>query len=84
MDGPPPPVDDEHAFFAWYLDGGVQFDHIASWWEHHGEPNVLFVHYDDMKADLDGEMRRVAAFLDIPVDETRWADQVARLHVRRA
>ena len=54
MDGPPPPVDDEHTFFAWYVDGGFQFDHIASWWEHRDDPNVLFVHYDDMKADLDG------------------------------
>ena len=34
---------------------------------------MLFVHYDDMKADLDGEMRRVAAFLDIPVDEAALA-----------
>ena len=77
MDGPPPPVDDEHEFFAWYIDGGVQFDHIASWWEHRDDPNVLFVHYDDLKADLDGQMRRVSAFLDIPVDESTWADQVA-------
>ncbi len=29
------------------------------------EPNLLFVHYNDLKADLGGEMRRVAAFLDI-------------------
>ena len=38
---------------------------------------MLFVHYNDMKADLDGEMRRVADFLGIPVDESRWAEQVA-------
>jgi aryl sulfotransferase len=25
-----------------------------------------------LKADLDGEMRRISAFLDIPVDEARW------------
>jgi aryl sulfotransferase len=30
-----------------------------------------------MQADLDGQMRRVAAFLDVPVDETRWPAQVA-------
>jgi aryl sulfotransferase len=77
MDVPPPPVDDEHEFFAWYLDHGMQLSHLASWWRYHDDPNVLFVHYDDMKADLDGEMRRVSAFLDITVDEARWADQVA-------
>jgi aryl sulfotransferase len=77
MDGPPPPVDDQHEFFSWYIEGGFQLEHIASWWKHHGEPNVLYVHYDDMKADLDGQMRRVAAFLDIPVEEDRWPDHVA-------
>ncbi|MCF8503669.1 MAG: sulfotransferase domain-containing protein [Caulobacter sp.] len=30
-----------------------------------------------MKADLDGEMRRIAAFLGIPVDEAIWPDLVA-------
>jgi aryl sulfotransferase len=77
MDGPPPPIDDAHAFFAWYLAGGFQFEHIASWWEHRDDPNVLFVHYDDLKADLDGQMRRVAGFLDVPVDPSTWAEQVA-------
>ena len=77
MDGGPPPVEDEHEFFAWYLAGGMQFGHIASWWPYHDAPNVLFVHYDDMKADLDAAMRRVSGFLDIPVDETRWPRQVA-------
>jgi aryl sulfotransferase len=75
--GGPPPTDDTHAFFRWYLDNSGQFEHLAGYWAHRDEPNVLFVHYDDMKADLDGEMRRVSAFLDIPVDGTRWADQVA-------
>ena len=53
-----------HEFFAWWLDEAILFDHVASFWAHRDEPNVLFVHYDDMKADLEGEMRRVAAFLE--------------------
>ncbi|HWA60259.1 MAG TPA: sulfotransferase domain-containing protein, partial [Caulobacteraceae bacterium] len=28
-------------------------------------PNLLFVHYDDLKADLPGEMRRISDFLEI-------------------
>jgi hypothetical protein len=37
-----------------------------------GEVDVLLVHYTDLQADLDGEMRRVAAALGIAVDEDRW------------
>ncbi|MCH8808103.1 MAG: sulfotransferase domain-containing protein [Planctomycetes bacterium] len=34
--------------------------------------NILFVHFNDLKADIEGEMRRVAAFLDIAVPEAAW------------
>jgi len=30
------------------------------------------VHFADLKRDMPGEMRRMAAFLGIPIDETRW------------
>ncbi len=75
--GGPPPTHDTHEFFRWYLDNAGQFEHLASYWEHRDDANVLFVHYDDLKADLGGEMRHVAAFLDVPVEETRWSEQVA-------
>ena len=78
MDGPPP-VDDVHEFFAWCM---TRTRCGSSTWRRsgatHGEPNVLFVHFNDMKADLDGQMRRVAAFLDIDVDEERWPELVDR------
>jgi len=74
----PPPVDDVHEFFTWCTDNPMWFEHVASFWSHSGEPNVLFVHFNDMKADLDAQMRRVAAFLDIEVDEERWPDVVNR------
>lgn len=74
-----PPVDDVHEFFAWCMDENpIWFEHVASFWSHLGEPNVLFVHFNDMKADLDAQMRRVAAFLDIEVDDQRWSEQVDR------
>jgi aryl sulfotransferase len=34
------------------------------------------VHYADMKRDLEGEMRRVADFLDIAVSEQLWPELV--------
>lgn len=35
-------------------------------------PNVLFVHYADLKAELATEIRRIAASCDIEVDEGAW------------
>lgn len=43
-----------------------------TYWEARDEPNVLLVHYNDLKKDLEGEMRRIADFLDIEVDEDLW------------
>ncbi len=61
--------------FPWEQDGWPAVSHHAhlnTWWRHRGLENILFVHFNDLLADLDGEMRRIAAFLDIPVDEGAW------------
>jgi aryl sulfotransferase len=67
-----PPVDDVHAFYAWWIEERILFDHVATFWSHRDELNVLFVHYNDMLADLEGSMREVAAFLGIEIDDARW------------
>ena len=33
---------------------------------------MLLVHFADLKADMPGQIRRIADFLDIAVDEDRW------------
>ena len=48
-----------------------------SWWAERKRPNVLLVHYNDMKADLGGEMRRIAGFLDIEISEDIWPGLIA-------
>lgn len=53
------------------------FELERGYWAHRRRSNFLLVHYTDLKRDLDGEMRRVAAFLDIEVDEARWPALVA-------
>lgn len=66
--------------FPWESDGwpmGSPTHHLRSWWEHRHEPNVLFLHYQDLLDDLDGQMRRVGAFLGTPVDEAIWPGLVA-------
>ena len=46
--------------------------HLCDAWARRGEPNVLLVHYEDLQADLEGEMRRIAAWLGSAVAEDRW------------
>ena len=50
--------------------------HLAGAWTLRTEPNVVLVHYDDLRADLGGEMRRLADRLGIAVPEEIWPDLV--------
>jgi aryl sulfotransferase len=76
---PPAPVPaDIHDFFASWLADGALFHFVASYWQLRAEPNVLFMHYDDLKADLPAAMRRVADFLGIALDDAAWPGVVAR------
>jgi aryl sulfotransferase len=84
--GPPfplPPADLHTAFDAWIDQGGFPWEHdgypfwshlahAQSWWDYRHLENMLFVHFNDLLADLDGEMRRVSAYLEIPVNEALW------------
>jgi len=46
--------------------------HLSDAWARRHEPNVLLVHYDDLSADLAGQMRRLAGRLGITVPEQAW------------
>lgn len=77
--GPPiePPPDDIRQYWRdWLERDGHPFwpfwENIRSWWEIRDLPNVLFVHFAAMKSDMAGQIRRIAAFLDIPIDESGW------------
>jgi aryl sulfotransferase len=35
-------------------------------------PNCLLLHFSELKADLPGSIRRIAAFLDVTIDEARF------------
>ena len=45
---------------------------MRTWWAIRQLPNVYFIHFAALKADLPGEMRKLARFLAIPIDERRW------------
>ncbi|MGB9142489.1 MAG: sulfotransferase domain-containing protein, partial [Aestuariivirga sp.] len=48
------------------------FDMEGTYWEERNRSNLLLVHYSDLKADLEGETRRIATFLNIKVAEDTW------------
>jgi hypothetical protein len=50
--------------------------HLQTFWEARERQNVVLLHYDDLKADLAGQMRRLAARLSIFVAEERWSELV--------
>ena len=69
---------DYRAYFNEWLAENNFFDVVGSYWAKRSEPNLLFAHYNDLKADLGGEMRRVARFLDIDVPESKWPAAIER------
>ena len=63
-------------FNTWIEKDGYPFwsfwENVSGWWAIRHLPNILVVHFENLKRDMPGEIRRIAAFLDIPIDETRW------------
>jgi len=77
--GPPidrPDPDIRRYFRTWLEQDGYPiwslWENVASWWAARHLPNVMLVHFNALKADLPGEMRRIAAFLDIEVPPAKW------------
>lgn len=50
------------------------FDIERSFWSERARPNLHLVHYNDLKADLGAEMKRIAAFLGISVSDAVWPE----------
>jgi len=79
--GPPigkPPEDIREYFREWLEKDGFPFwsfwENARSWWEVRHLPNVMFLHFDELKEDMPGRIRAIAEFLSIPIDEKKWED----------
>jgi len=81
----PPPLPDDFnerfklwmtvGAFDWEQDGvpfWSHFRHAQTFWDFRHLPNMHFLHYADLKADLGGEMRRLASKLGIEIAEEKW------------
>ncbi|MDZ7268841.1 MAG: sulfotransferase domain-containing protein [candidate division KSB1 bacterium] len=67
---------DFSAFFDLFLRGRVQygswFKHVAGWATQKHQPNVLWLRYEDLLADLEGNLRRIADFCGLTIAPERW------------
>ncbi len=66
-------------WFDWERDGWPFWSHLGvtqSWWNYRHLPNVLVLHFADMKRDLAGSVGRVADFLGIEVTPERLGQVV--------
>ncbi len=89
-DLPPPPErsDDPRERTLQWLDDETEYGspggtaslrmlvhHARTFWDRRDRPNVHLFHYSDLRRDLDGQMRRVAHALGIPLPQD-WDDVV--------
>jgi aryl sulfotransferase len=66
-------------WFEWESEGWPMWSnlhHTQTYWDHRQLPNFLFLHYADMLADLEGAVRRIAAFAGISVSDAAVARTV--------
>ena len=79
---PPRPDGERDRFWQWVDDEtpSTQIgsslrrtaEHLQAFWDAVDDLDVVVLHYDDLKADLEGKMRELAARLSIEVDEGQW------------
>jgi aryl sulfotransferase len=82
--GPPierPSGDIVQYFNEWLEQDGYPiwsfWENIRTWWEIRDQPNVQLIHFEALKQNMPGEIRRIADFLNIEIDESRW-DSILR------
>ena len=61
-------------FLSGKIPYGSWFKHASAWTANRNKLNMLVVHYEDLIADLEGEVRRLAAFCGMPIAEENLAN----------
>jgi hypothetical protein len=82
---PEPLATERERFWAWIGDAtpisqvlglSSHLHHLSTFFEARERPNVILLHYGDLKADLEGQMRGLASRLGIRIPEERWPELV--------
>lgn len=81
----PPPLhelSDRERFWRWVEDDTPPeqvsssllrtLRHIESFWNVRDTANVVLLHYEDLRTDLEGQMRALAARIGIDITDDRW------------
>ena len=66
-------------WFEWESEGypfWSNMRHVQTWWDQRHLANLLFVHYNHLKSDPHGQVRRIAKFLDIEITDERIDETV--------
>jgi hypothetical protein len=71
--GAVPIADFAQAWMARTSGGSGYWNHLLSWWGERDNPNVLLLSYEQMSAEPQATVRRVAAFSGLPVDDELMA-----------
>jgi len=81
--GPPigQPESEPSAYFEnWLVNDGAPFwsfwESVLTWWEAKHLPNVMLIHFADLKANTEDQIRKIADFLDIQINEDTINDIV--------
>lgn len=72
-----PCTDDAREYFLkWLDDEGFPcwsfWENIRTWWAARDLENVLLIHFNDLKADPEREIRAIGEFLEIETAEEKW------------
>lgn len=77
--GPPierPPESIIQYYHEWIDKDGFPWwpfwENIRSWWNISDLSNVYLLHFANLKRDLAGEIRKIAEFIETPIDESQW------------
>ena len=65
----------------WEVDGYPYWSHLRhalTFWEYRHLPNIMMLHFNDLIAGLDGEMKKISDFLQIEVPAESWEGVVER------
>ena len=65
-------------FISGKVSGGSWFQHVKDWWANEDGLNLLFLTYEDIRADPEANIRRIAAFIGVTLDDARLTRTLER------
>lgn len=47
----------------------IYWDYVKNWWPYRNDPNVMLMHYTNVRRDLKGHVAKLASFLEVELSE---------------